>query len=74
MKLSEGKVGLEYRVISIDLPAEIEKRLQAIGMTKDTKIFIKNNKNHGTMVIDVRGTRFAIGKKISNQVKVSVIS
>lgn len=74
MKLSEGKVGLEYQVISIDLPAEIEKRLQAIGMTKDTKIFIKNNKNHGTMVIDVRGTRFAIGKKISNQVKVSVIS
>lgn len=74
MKLSEGKIGNEYKIISIDLPIEIERRLQAIGMTKNTKILVKNNKNHGTMVIDIRGTRFAIGKKISNQVKVSVLS
>ena len=34
MYLCDGKIGNEYKVEDIDLPVNIEKRLEALGMTR----------------------------------------
>lgn len=70
MTLDQGKVGMTYLVEELSLPTKMEKRLQALGMTKGTKIAVLNNKNAGTLIIKVRGTRLAIGKGISSRIQV----
>ncbi|MBU3216534.1 ferrous iron transport protein A [Clostridium estertheticum] len=70
MNLSEGKIGSRYSIENISLPVKLEKRLQAIGMTIGTKILVLNNKISGSIIIKVRGTRFALGINISKKIRV----
>ena len=42
MYLCDGKIGNEYKVEDIDLPVNIEKRLEALGMTRGTSIAVLN--------------------------------
>jgi ferrous iron transport protein A len=55
---------------ALSLPLKIEKRLEALGMTKGTPVVVMNNKSAGTLIIKVRGTRLAIGKGISANIQV----
>ena len=41
-----------------------------LGLTKGTNIEVLNNKKSGSLIFKVRGTRFAIGKKIANGIEV----
>ena len=70
MKLNYLYVNSEYIVEKLCLPIHMEKRLQALGMTSGTKVIVLNNKSGGTLIIKVRGTRFAIGKGISKNIEV----
>lgn len=70
MQLSNGKTGSTYEVVHADLPVQLEKRMEALGMTKGTHISILHLKKGGTMVITIRGTRFAVGKEISRNIEV----
>lgn len=70
MTLNAGEVNATYIVEKLDLPLQMEKRLQALGMTYGTKVEVLNNKSGGTLIIKVRGTRFAIGKGISKNIEV----
>ena len=65
MYLCDGKIGNEYKVEDIDLPVNIEKRLEALGMTRGTSIAVLNSKSRG-----VRGTRFALGRNITKNILV----
>lgn len=66
MILSDGKIGSNYVVEDIHLELNIKRRLQMLGVTKGTGIEILNHKKNGAVILKVRGTRFAIGKKIAN--------
>lgn len=70
MTLNNGEKNATYIVEKLDLPLHIEKRLEALGMLAGTKVEILNNKSGGTLIIKVRGTRFAIGKGISKNIEV----
>ena len=70
MTLNDGEGNAEYIVEKLCLPIHMEKRLQALGMTSGTKVIVLNNKSGGTLIIKVRGTRFAIGKGISKNIEV----
>ena len=70
MTLNDGEVNAEYIVEKLCLPIHMEKRLQELGMTSGTKVIVLNNKSGGTLIIKVRGTRFAIGKGISKNIEV----
>ena len=72
MRLNDGLINETYEVISIDLPFQIEKRLQALGMTLHTNIELLHKKRNGTLVINLRGTRFALGKDITKRIEVKV--
>jgi len=68
--LDTGMVGRSYTIEALSLPLKIEKRLEALGMTKGTPVVVMNNKSAGTLIIKVRGTRLAIGKGISANIQV----
>jgi ferrous iron transport protein A len=70
MTLDTGIAGEDYIIDCLQLPEKIEKRLQALGMTKGTPVTILNNKNKGTLIIKMRSTRLAIGKGISSKIEV----
>lgn len=70
MNLCDGSIGGRYKVSYIDLPANMEKRLEALGMTNGTSVTVLNSKNHGVLIVKVRGTRFALGRNITRNILV----
>lgn len=68
--LSQGKIGDSYTVQKMELPMNIEKRLEALGMTHGTSVLILNSKSHGVLIVKVRGTRFALGRNITEKIQV----
>lgn len=70
MYLCDGKIGSDYNIMDIVLPTTIEKRLEALGMTRGTSIAILNSKSQGVLIVKVRGTRFALGRNITRNILV----
>ena len=54
----------------MELPINIEKRLEALGMTHGTSVLILNSKSRGVLIVKVRGTRFALGRNITENIQV----
>ncbi len=71
MKLNEAEKGGEYIVESIDLPFEMQRRLEALGMTDKTPVTVLNKKGKGILIIKLRGTRFALGYNITKNIEVT---
>ena len=61
MLLKDAKIGRAYTVKSIHLPFQLERRLEALGMTRQTAISVLNRKGKGILIIKLRGIRFALG-------------
>lgn len=70
MYLCEGSIGNGYKVTDIKLPTKIEKRLEALGMTRGTSVTVLNSKSKGVLIVKVRGTRFAFGRDITRNILV----
>ena len=73
MTLRQGTIGNKYQVKEIQLEDKVKRRLQMLGMTKGTEVRILNNKKSGSIIIKcilVRGTRFAIGRRIAEGILV----
>lgn len=71
MRLKAGTIGLEYIVSRLDLGMHLKDRLQSLGMITGTQIEVIHKKKNGTMVIDLRGTRFALGSHITDKIEVT---
>lgn len=74
MKLNEGIIGKSYRVISVMVDEKITRRLEALGINEQTLITILNKKGSGSMIIKVRGTRLALGKKIAEGIAMEEVA
>jgi len=48
----------------------MEKRLEALGMTRGTSVAVLNSKSKGVLIVKIRGTRFALGRNISRNITV----
>ena len=72
MYLSDGKKETQYIVKDIELPTRIEKRLEALGMTRGTSVTVLNSKSKGILIVKVRGTRFALGRNITEHISVAM--
>lgn len=70
MYLCNGKIGNSYEVLDMGLPVNMEKRLEALGMTRGTSIAVLNSKSRGILIVKVRGTRFALGSNITKNILV----
>ena len=47
-----------------------EHRLEAIGMTLQGKVSVLGSKDSGTLILKVRGARFAMGRGITQKITV----
>ncbi len=74
MKLKEGKNDHVYEVEGIDVELNLERRLEALGLTEGTKVTILNNNKKGSMTVKFRGTRFALGKRIADHITVKEVA
>lgn len=70
MTLFEGKKDGSYEVCGVYVEESITRRLQALGLNDGTKIKLLNRKKNGALIIQVRGTRLALGKHISSGIEV----
>lgn len=70
MTLKQGKNHLTYRVRSIDMELQLERRLEALGLTEGSLITILNNDKKGSLTARFRGTRFALGQRIADHIEV----
>lgn len=70
MTLREGKIGEQYTIREIQIEDKVKRRLQMLGLTKGTGISVLNNKKSGSVIMKVRGTRFAVGRRIAEGILV----
>lgn len=70
MLLKDAQIGQTYIVEQIHLPFQMERRLEALGMTRQTPISVINRKGRGILIIKLRGTRFALGYNITKNIEV----
>ena len=70
MYLKDAQIGRTYVVQKIDLPFQLERRLEALGMTNQTPVSVLNRKGKGILIIKLWGTRFALGCNITKNIEV----
>lgn len=70
MNLKEGMNNHTYRVLDIDTPLSLERRLEALGLTEGARITVLNNDKKGALTVKFRGTRFALGRSIASNIAV----
>lgn len=66
MKLNEGKIGRTYLVKSVAVDGAVTRRLEALGVNEMTPVTVLNKKGSGSVIFKVRGTRLAVGRRISD--------
>ena len=74
MTLKEGKNQGIYEVVDIRVELNLERRLEALGLTMGTQIVVLNNDKKGAMTVKFRGTRFAIGRHIAEGIIVKEVA
>lgn len=68
MLLKDAKIGSSYVIGSFELDQAAMRRLNALGMTRGTRIKLLNRNNGGSVIILVRGSRLALGRLISQAI------
>lgn len=69
-KLNECQVGGRYVVLCVQVDESITRRLEALGVNEGTPVNILNKKGSGSVIIKVRGTRLALGRRLSEGILV----
>ena len=74
MTLQNGKIGEVYTVKSLNLDKATMRRLEALGLTRGTDIKILNRNREGSVILMVRGSRLALGSKITETILMKEVS
>ena len=69
-KLHEGQIGSVYQVENVVVDERLTRRLEALGVNEGTFVTVMNKKGGGTLIIKVRGTRLALGRRIADGIQV----
>ncbi|MCI9080784.1 MAG: ferrous iron transport protein A [Lachnospiraceae bacterium] len=70
MTILEGIIRHDYIVTDIVMDKTIMRRLEALGINSGSRLQMMNQKKNGTVIIKVRGTRWAIGRDIAGGIQV----
>lgn len=74
MTLHNGQIGEIYTVKALDLDMATRRRLEALGLTEGTRVKILNRNRGGAVILMVRGSRLALGKKIAETISMKEAS
>jgi ferrous iron transport protein A len=69
MTLQNARIGANYTVVTMNLDRTIMRRLEALGLTKGTNLKILNRNKEGSVILMVRGSRLALGSKITEAIQ-----
>lgn len=70
MLLKDIEVGQSCVVERMELPFQIQRRLEALGMTRRAQVTVVNRKGRGILIVKLRGSRFALGEQITKNITV----
>lgn len=70
MTLDRTPMGEIRKVTGMDLPGQVGRRLEALGLTLGTQVLVLGKKS-GALILKVRGTRFAVGRGIAGRIEVA---
>lgn len=70
MLLSEGVEGRRYCLLSDKLPEAMKRRLESLGLTEGYALELVRKKGAGIMIVKIRGTRFALGARMTQNMVV----
>lgn len=70
MTLYQAQKNQEYIIKGLFVEEAVTRRLQALGLNDGTKIRVLNKKKRGALIIQVRGTRLALGKHLSSNIEI----
>lgn len=70
MLLKDIEVGQSCVVERMELPFQIQRRLEALGMTRRAQVAVVNRKGRGILIVKLRGSRFALGEQITKNITV----
>jgi ferrous iron transport protein A len=73
MMLNQAEPGRWVQISQINASQALSARLKALGMLKGTKVEVMAKKPSGTLILKLRGTRFALGSALSSQIEVSYV-
>ena len=68
MTLNNARIGATYTVNSLKLDVATLRRLEALGLTQGTDICVLNRNREGAVILMVRGSRLALGAKITETI------
>lgn len=71
MTILEGTVSKNYIVTDIQTEENVMRRLETLGINSGTHLKLMNRKKNGTVILKVRGTRWAVGRDIAEGIKVT---
>lgn len=66
----EGSLGGMYIIKELCIEQSIMRRLEALGFNEGSRVEFVNRKKRGALIVKVRGTRLALGKKIAQGIEV----
>ncbi|UCG54969.1 MAG: ferrous iron transport protein A [Dehalococcoidia bacterium] len=68
--LSNVPSGSQVRIVNIDAGWGLQRRLADMGLTPGLRVTVIGSHKPGSVVLDVRGSRLALGRGISNKIMV----
>ena len=74
MRLCEGVPGRTYTVRAIQLAMQMERRLEALGLTPGGAIEVLTKKPHGAMIVKLRGSRLALGSSMTEKILIEEVT
>lgn len=69
MTLASARLGDSYTVSNLGIDLDTKRRLGALGLTRGTKIKLLNRNRSGSVIVMVRGSRLALGRKIAESIR-----
>lgn len=70
LSLSEVREGRRVRVMGVNAGMGLTSRLTAMGVVPGTEVLMVSNQGAGPAVVEVRGTRLALGRGMTRKILV----
>lgn len=69
MTLFDAQCKNKYLVKKISCEINTERRLESLGLTENSAVELISRNRGGGAIVRIRGTRFALGKEICQQIE-----
>ena len=73
MNLSDVANGKKGIILELETGARLFNRLVSMGINEGNEFTVVRNNHHGPVVIDIDGSRFAVGRGMAQKISVKAV-